>query len=288
MNRVRKQLEIEEIWKHGIVGKGITCAVVDSGIGNHSDLLGRVKQRISFIQSKGACHGTGIAGIIGGAGTVKGKYKGIAPQVEFVSIQILDEHGNGDSESLFLAVKWICENRVRYGIRIVNLSFGNREIYREKKEKELLRAVNHLWDEGIVVVAAAGNEGANRGSITIPGSAENIITVGATIRPGVRFGKSSVGPTKAGIMKPDLLAPGVNIISCGKKQSYHSYTGTSMSAAVVSGCVALILQQQPWLCPKEIKEMLCSEALDLGLPMEEQGNGELNIKQLLKISKYGC
>lgn len=290
MKQVNKFCKTAEAWKQGYTGKGISCAVFDTGVYPHADLKNRLKQGIDLINHREKAyddngHGTEVAGIIAGDGSLSGgTYRGIAPGADIVSVKILDRTGNGKMENVTKGIHWVLKNRYVFGIRVVNLSVGTIPDEDDEKERELMEAVERLWDVGVVVVAAAGNLGPEAGSVTVPGNCPRIITVGALTNEKKRYERSGCGPTGACVVKPEILAPGFSVISCasgGKR--YQKKSGTSMAAAVVSGSVALLLQKEPWLTPKEVKKRFYYSAVDLGLPQNEQGWGALNIKRLLNL-----
>lgn len=140
-----------------------------------------------------------------------------------------------------------------------------------------------LWDRGLVVVAAAGNQGPLPGSITAPGSSRKIITVGSSDMLVGTEGVSGRGPTFECICKPDLVAPGNRIISCSSKGGYRMKSGTSMSTPFVSGAVALALEKDPLLTNVEIKMMLQDSADDMGFPRNQQGWGRFNLERFLEL-----
>lgn len=190
---------------------------------------------------------------------------------------------------MLLGIHWILENKDRYNIRILNISIGTKEEEQYGEESALVKGVEEAWDQGIVVIAAAANNGPGEGTIGSPGISRKIITVGSTegeirrSRKGMRrYLYSGCGPTRGCVVKPDLLAPGSRIISCGNtRQGYVTKSGTSMSTPMVSGAAALLLQKHPELTNKEVKERLWECGDDLHLPLTVQGRGRLNIRALL-------
>jgi len=290
MNRVRSLIQGEECLKRGFTGRGITVAFLDSGIYTHPDLKKRIigfqdfqEGRIGRYDDYG--HGTHVAGIFGGDGRLSaGKYRGIAPECFLLPVKILDQNGNGNCGNMLKALEWIMKNRHRFGIRVVNISVGT---FKEEENNRLIEAVEAVWDAGITVVAAAGNEGPKNGSVTSPGSSRKVITVGAMDdENGRQKGYSGRGPTAACIIKPEILAPGSGLISCNAKIRYtrKPYTvksGTSMATSVVTGAVTLLLEKNPELSNIEIKMRLKNCAEDMGKPKNEQGWGRLNLKKLL-------
>ena len=170
-----------------------------------------------------------------------------------------------------------------YGIRIINISVGAAAMD-SKAAARLIKAVEQAWDQGFVVVTAAGNMGPAYGSVTAPGSSKKVITVGASDMLDRISSVSGAGPTAECVCKPDLVAPGADVISCAnKRNSYAIKSGTSMSTPRVSGAIALLLQKDPFLTNVEVKMLLRESCLDLGYPRNRQGWGKLDIQKLLAL-----
>ena len=216
-----------------------------------------------------------VAGIIAGDGTLSGGHiQGIAPQAFIVSVRVLDAHGKGRLSAMLEGIRWLKENGKRLGIQIVNISVG--------------------WDSGLVICSAAGNEGMQQHNITSPGISRKIITVGSCddkemIDEGGRFyhNYSGRGPTIACICKPEIVAPGTNIVATNamKGEDDRPYTvksGTSMSTPMVSGAAALLLERYPKMTNTNVKLKLWKSAKNLGLPRSHQGWGQLDISHLLE------
>ena len=302
MNRVRRLLEIDRLQKMGVQGEGITVAVLDSGIEAHPDFSNRILMFKDFVNRKNIIyddegHGTHVAGIIASdGGFYGGKYKGIAPKANLVSLKVLNQKGIGKEEDVIEAVRWIIDNGKKYGIRVVNISFG--AIRREREDNiRLLKAVELLWDLGYVVVASAGNNGPAVNSILTPGDSKKIITVGAandnvrmTVGGREKIHYSGRGPTIECIQKPDLVAPANRIYSCCHLWRQHYYyiskSGTSMATPIVTGIVALLLSKNPGLSNLACKRLLKETATDLNLEGNRQGWGMVNpTKALNNIRK---
>ncbi len=271
-------------------GKGIGVAVLDTGAYPHIDFEDRIWAFRDYIHGREQAyddngHGTHVLGILGGNGTASGgKYRGTAFGCGLIPIKVLDEKGNGNKEKVIQALKWIEENMNRYHIRVVNISVGTTQ--REGHE-DLIEAVEEAWDKGLVVVAAAGNMGPGRGSITAPGSSRKIITVGSSDMLVRNQGISGRGPTRDCVSKPDIVAPGNEIISCSNKRNAFPYTqksGTSMSTPFVSGGIALLLEKDPRLTNLDIKKRLRTTAKDLGYPHNLQGWGLFQLQNFLNGS----
>lgn len=319
MNRVADIIESRIAHEHGILGKGIGVAVVDTGITLHKDFIeggNRVIAFVDFINHRqdpydDNGHGTHVAGIIGGNGySSKAKYKGVAPECNFIGVKVLDHRGDGNISDVLAGLQWIIDNRKKYNIRIVNISVGTSSKDNLDENSLLVQGVNAVWDSGIVVVVAAGNNGPGPMSISTPGISRKVITVGSSddnvavevFGTGRSKDYSGRGPTPFCIKKPDIVAPGSNIISCnisrytvraksGDKRfsagdapmMYTIKSGTSMATPVVSGAIALLLSAHPGLTNREVKLRLRASAVDMGQHWEKQGWGLLNIRRLLEL-----
>lgn len=283
----------------GYQGAGITVAIIDTGLAPHEDLMiptSRIIGFKDFVNNKDAPyddsgHGTHIAGIIAGNGfSSDGRYRGIAPRANILGIKALDENGAGSTSDIIAALSYAVETKDKYNTKIINLSLGtsaNATCYRDP----LCKAVDMAVKAGITVVTAAGNSGPKDRTIMSPGISNNVITVGAVdnkrtidISDDEIAPFSSRGPTLDGLMKPDIVAPGVSIrsISNTKLDGYSSLSGTSMATPMVSGSIALLLNKYTNLSPKQIKEKLILSCLDLNDLEKNQGAGMLNLELLLK------
>ena len=271
-------------------GKGIGVAILDTGIYPHIDFDSRICAFADFIAHKKVPyddngHGTCVAGILAGSGRASmGKYKGMAPGSRISALKVLDRFGNGNKEDVLQAFRWILQNRERYRIRIVNISVGT--TYRTRNDQDVLvQGVERLWDEGLVVVAAAGNQGPRAGSVTAPGSSRKIITVGSSDLLTGRTAISGRGPTFECVCKPDLVAPGNHVLACapGADNGYGVKSGTSMSTPLVAGAAALMLEKNPELTNVQIKMKLKESARDMGLPKNQQGWGELDLERFMEL-----
>jgi serine protease AprX len=269
----------------GIFGQGIGIAVLDTGVYPHPDLClgeGRIAAFRDFVSHRpypydDADHGTHVCGILASEGRDSlGRYFGIAPASRIIMAKILDHRGNGKIPSALAAFQWILQMKNQYHIRIVNISVGMPVDSPTDEFSPFMTAVNELWDAGLIVVAAAGNNGPKQKTITAPGISRKIITVGSCDLYSGR------GPTVNCIKKPDITAPGNDIYSChNQRREYISKSGTSMSTPMVSGALALLLSISPSLSNKEVKLRLLTTARDLHLPWQQQGAGMLDIQKLL-------
>ena len=271
-------------------GKGIGVCILDTGIYEHIDFTGRIWAFYDFLAFKRRPyddngHGTHVAGLVAGDGTASmGKYRGAAPGCGIIALKVLDRYGNGSQDDVLRALRWIREYRQQYRIRVVNISVGT-TCNSKRNHARLLESVEQLWDEGVVVVTAAGNQGPRSGSITAPGSSKKVITVGSSDLLEGRSAISGRGPTAECVCKPDIVAPGNKIMSCvpGKPYSYGVKSGTSMSTPLVTGAIACALEKNPALTNTDIKTMLMNSAEDMGLPQNLQGWGKFNRRKFLKM-----
>jgi len=323
----------------GLTGAGVGVAVIDSGIATwHDDLTNRSRtfypfgdQRVAafvdFVNSRTTPyddngHGTHVAGIIAGNGQdSNGSKAGTAPDASLVSLKVLDATGAGSISGVIAALDWVLTNRTRYGIRVVNLSVSA-HVTESYWTDPLTLAAKRLVDAGIVVVAAAGNNGRNAngqiqyGAIGAPGNAPWVLTVGASSTNGTTDRAddtiatfSSRGPTYIDwAAKPDLVAPGVGTVSLAAPEStfystkasalvagsvstsflpYLSLSGTSMAAPVVSGTVALMLQANPTLTPNAVKAILEYTAQEYaGYNALTEGAGFLNAVGAVRLARF--
>ena len=203
---------------------------------------------------------------------------------------------------MLAGIQWLLEHHKQYNIRIVNISVGSSRGKHFDEASPLVKGVNQLWSSGLIVLTAAGNHGPKPYSIGAPGNSRKIITVGASdvMQTGNGRDYSGRGPTENCIKKPDIVAPGSNIISCQTlsyasassllykapshstlEKAYTSRSGTSMSTPIVSGCIALLLQQRPYMTNREVKMHLKKTALDLGYSHSRQGWGLIQLDRLL-------
>lgn len=296
MERIRELLNTSYVHKRGYTGKGITVAIMDTGLYSHRDFKGRVLGFYDVIGGEKECyddngHGTHVAGIIGSDGCAgMGQYMGMAPNCNLLPIKVLDKKGGGNTRQVKEAIKWMLNRKEKYRIRILNISVGMLKNAREEEQVELIKLVEEVWDAGIVVVAAAGNNGPVENSVTIPGICRTIITVGSSDDEdrlikgqGLRRGYSGRGPTDSCVIKPEILAPGTRITSCDiRKNSYTTKSGTSMATPVVSGAIALLLSKYPWMTPKEVKLKLYETANRSCDSKEQHVWGCLDLVKLLK------
>src|SRR5256886_4612614 len=204
-------------------------------------------------------HGTFVAGLIAAHGV---SFRGVAPDAKLVSLRVLDQKGNGTMHSVLAAFDWLLQNRTTMHIKVLNLSFGAPQ--RSSYHRSLLAGVvESAWFAGVTVVAAAGNDGPEHGTVAMPGADPFVVTVGSFADQGTLATNddreslfSSRGPTRDGFAKPDVLAPGEHVVSLRVPGTaldrevvkdlpagpYARLSGTSASTAMVAGAAADILQ----------------------------------------------
>jgi serine protease AprX len=266
-------------------GSGVTVAVVDTGVTRHPDLGDRVATRVDLTSDADGYdrygHGTHMIGVIAGDGRASGgSWAGAAPGASVLPVKVASWNGATDPSVVIAGLEWVAAHHERYGIRVVNLSYGT-DSSQKHVEDPLNEAVQRLWEAGVLVVAGAGNRGDGGSKIEKPGDDPFVLTVGAAHTRGTATHAddevaefSSRGPTGDGVAKPDLLAPGVGIVSHRAAASmiddlrpgarvgehYFNGTGTSQAAAVVSGVAARMFEAAPGLTPDEAKAALVGTA----------------------------
>ncbi len=269
MNESVRVIEATEAQQDfGVNGRGIKVAILDTGIDrNHPALLGKVVDEISTaaepINIPGN-HGTHVAGTVASNDAV---FRGIAPQAELINIKVLTAAGSGTPAWVIAGL----EQAVRRGAHVASLSLGWSELFGwvcNDADCILCQATDNAVRLGVTVVVAAGNEGTAGArppfAIRHPGAARKVITVGAVDKAKTLASFSSTGPSSGRLSpaspvrltKPDLAAPGVNIVSSVLGGGFASFNGTSMATPHVAGLVALILQKNASLSPTMVKKLL--------------------------------
>lgn len=296
MYRVRNQIGCSDELQQSCKGDPVTVAVLDTGVYRHPDLAGRIVAFQDFVNNGSRIyddsgHGTHVCGCIGGNGLMSnGKYKGIAPQCFFCVGKVLDHNGEGSIEGMYHGLLWVMNNRLRYRIRVLNISVGIGESGERSRWEEVVGLLEAVWNAGIVVVCAAGNAGPESGTISPLGKSRKVITVGC--HEGGYFGNrsnlcenySSRGELSVMYRKPDIVAPGTDIKSCHiRGNSYIKKSGTSMATPIVSGAAALLLQKYPYLNNDQVKRKIVYSARDLGDSWNKQGWGMLDMEALFRV-----
>ena len=293
-NAYVRAIRADKVWnvKPYLQGTGIGVAVVDSGICPNGDLytVMGVNRQVADVRfntdynpstTDGYGHGTHVSSVLGGDGSESGgKYIGVAPMVNIINVKVSNDDGSALMQSVVSGLQWILEHKSQYNIRVVNISL-NSSVAESYNTSPLDAAVEILWFNGIVVVVSAGNNG--NGSLYPPANDPFVITVGAVDDKGTASlsddvipSFSAYGTTADGFSKPDLVAPGKNIIArlvnsnMGMASAhpanllpdnqYFRMSGTSVSAPVVAGAAAILLQDEPGLNPDQVKYRLKATA----------------------------
>jgi len=290
LDRNLGQIGAPAAWRTGLTGKGVRVAVLDTGIdATHPDLKGRLGETKNFSKAKDAVdrfgHGTHVAATIAGTGAAAGgERKGVAPAANLLIGKVLDDHGEGDDSSVIAGMEWAATRA-----KVVNMSLGGAAT---DGTDPLSTALNKLSAQhGTLFVTAAGNEG-EISSIGSPGSADAALTVGAVDGKDQLADFSSRGPrTGRYAAKPEIVAPGVNIVAARAKGTqmgdpvnarYTAASGTSMATPHVAGAVALLAQQHPAWKGAQLKAAIVGSAAPVKGDAFERGAGRLDVAAAIK------
>ncbi|MCX9026386.1 MAG: S8 family serine peptidase [Candidatus Methanoperedens sp.] len=300
LTRSTQAIGANYVWNtYGYTGTGIKVAIIDTGIDyNHPDLGGgfgpgkKVADGYDFVNNNenpidDNGHGTHVAGIV----AANGGLKGVAPGATLFAVKVLNSAGMGSTSNIIAGIDW----SIAHGANIISMSFGGTAVPNDEFADIDSIVSDSAVEKGVVVVVAAGNEGPGTSSIDSPASARKVITVGASDSSGtvtISDDKiapfSSRGPSAFGRLDPEVVAPGVNILStvptgtcelCDPS-GYNSLSGTSMATPMVSGSAALILQKNPAFTPAQVRAMLMHTASDLtssNYHVFEKGAGIINL-----------
>ncbi len=266
-------------------GSGVTVAVVDTGVADVPDLAGRL-QHVNITpgdSGDGYGHGTFMAGLVGSSGaSSQGAHQGAAPQAGVLDVRVAAADGSTSLVQVLQGLQAVAQRQQSMNIRVVNLSLDSGSPL-PRAVDPLDRALDQLWQRGITVVVSAGNNGPTAGTISSPADDPTLLTVGSADENGSADRSldtvsdfSSRGSTGASgdDVKPDVVAPGAHVVSLRAPGSvvdtahpqarvdgaYFRGSGTSMSAALVSGAVADLLSASPDLTPDQVKAVLRTSA----------------------------
>jgi subtilisin family serine protease len=288
------QIGAPAAWAAGYTGAGTTVAVIDTGVDQtHPDLADRETAERNFTDSPDNVdhfgHGTHVASTVAGTGAKSGgKYRGVASGASILDAKVLDDNGFGQESWVIAGMEWAA----RQGADVANLSLGGSDT---PEIDPLEAAVNSLSEEyGTLFVIAAGNSGSDA-SIGSPGSADAALTVGAVDRDDALAEFSSRGPrTGDGAIKPDVTAPGVDIVAAlhsdgtindPVEPGYTALSGTSMATPHVAGAAALLKQQHPDYTGAQLKGLLSASAKPTaGLNAFAQGSGRIDVARAITQS----
>ncbi|HET7310485.1 MAG TPA: S8 family serine peptidase [Mycobacteriales bacterium] len=307
MTSVNQTIGADKLQSLGYTGKGVGVALIDTGVVNVKGLtsgnvvngpdLSLDNPSTQLRDLDGFGHGTHMAGIIAGNdGTLSG-FKGVAPGAKLVSIKTGANSGAVDVSQVIAAIDWVAQHHADNGwnVRVINLSYGTDGVQSYQIDP-LAAAVEHAWKAGVVVVVSGGNTGTTRSTLDNPAIDPYVIAVGADDT------QSTTSPTDDTIpdfsargsaaRHVDLVAPGQSIVSLRNPGSvidteypsavvntrFFKGSGTSQATAVVSGAVALLLQQHPSYTPDQVKAALMASAEPLPQAgSQDRGAGLLNV-----------
>jgi serine protease AprX len=301
-------------WNAGYTGKGVDVALIDSGVApvaglntpgklvNGPDLsLDSQNPTLQYLDAYG--HGTFLAGLIAGKDST---YGGMAPDARIVSLKVGAADGAVDVSQMIAAIDWVVQHAHDPGlnIRVINLSYGTNSLQAPTIDP-LAYAAEQAWKNGIVVVAAGGNYGfqsqRNAPALADPAYDSSLLAVGSfdtmgTLKPSDdQVPSFSPWPKRGATRGVDLIAPGVHLQGLRVPNSfidvnhpegylddrYFRGSGTSQSAALVSGAAALVLQKYPDATPDQVKQLLTGTATQINTKSQAQGAGELNLTAAL-------
>ncbi|WP_370415541.1 S8 family serine peptidase [Streptomyces fradiae] len=286
LERSTTQVHAPEAWAAGYDGSGTKVAVLDTGAdAEHPDLKGRIVAQENFTDSATVGdrqgHGTHTMSTVGGTGAASGgKKKGVAPGAELLNGKVLNDGGSGATSWIIAGMEWA----VAQGADVVSMSLGDPS--QTDCTDPMSQATEQLArSKGTLFVIAAGNTGPGNNTVSAPGCAPSVLTVGAVDRDDSTAYFSSRGPTAnaAHTLKPEITAPGVGISAAAAGgrgvYAYQSMSGTSMATPHVAGAAAIVKQRHPDWTGRQIKAALVSSA-DSGIPGDarETGGGRLDVK----------
>jgi serine protease AprX len=330
MNAIINAIGAQQWWTNGYTGQGVDVALIDTGCAPVQGLnspgklvygpdlsLESQAPNLAGLDTNG--HGTFMASILAGNDAGSGAsnpnpytFRGVAPDARVVCVKVATADGGTDVSQVIAAIDWVVQHAHDNGlnIRIINLSYGTNSTQSSTVDP-LAFAAEQAWKRGIVVVAAAGNSGYQKGK-GAPGLADPaydpyLIAVGATQRGSSGNGPGN-GPDKetmanfsasgagcGGCRNPDVVAPGAHVQGLRVPGSFvdestppglldarfQRGSGTSESTAIVSGAVALLLQKYPSLTPDQVKKFLTTSTVKIaGADDKAQGKGRINLAGL--------
>ncbi|MCN9240625.1 S8 family serine peptidase [Streptomyces sp. RY43-2] len=292
LDKSTRQVHAPEAWAAGYDGKGTKVAVLDTGVdAEHPDLKGRIGASENFTDSPDVTdrqgHGTHTTSTVGGTGAASGgKKRGVAPGTELLVGKVLDDSGSGATSWIIAGMQWAVEQDAD----VVSMSLGNPA--RTDCSDPMATATEELArsSKNTLFVIAAGNTGPSLNSVSSPGCAPSVLTVGAVDRDDSTAQFSSRGPAYGShTLKPEIAAPGVDISAAAADgrgvYAYRSMSGTSMATPHVAGAAAIVKQRHPEWSAQQIKAALVSSA-DSAVPgdVRETGGGRLDVKAAIDQS----
>ncbi|MGW7682815.1 S8 family serine peptidase [Kribbella sp. NPDC054772] len=287
------QIGAPDAWAAGYDGTGVKVAILDTGVDlNHPDLAGKIATSQSFVPGQtvqdGHGHGTHVASTIAGSGAASGgKYRGVAPGAELVIGKVLSNEGSGAESDILAGMDWAAHS----GAKVVSMSLGGPA--RPKEEDPLVDAVDTLTAQtGVLFTIAAGNSGPADSTVGSPGDAQSALTVGAVDHDDAVTYFSSRGPLADGGLKPEITAPGSEIVAARAAgtsmghpvdANYTAASGTSMATPHVAGAAAILAEEHPDWTPAQLKNQLISTAKTTAdTSVYLQGAGRVDVSRAFK------
>ena len=283
MNDVNDVHGIPMIWEDtGYTGKGSVVSIIDTGIDSEHVGLDDLDDDNSTNDSKVIAfydavnnpdktngtevkayddqgHGSHCAGITAGTGAPTHEYVGVAPQAQLVGVKVLDEGGSGSFATVMAGMQWTVDKRHDFNIRAASMSLGGFGLieWTSSEEESVNRMANEMVRSGVALFIAAGNAAVSA-QIGTPGSAEDVITVGALDKDTSIAVYSSQGPTEEGRVKPNIAFVGSSVMApeANSGDGYVGYSGTSMATPGAAGLAALMYQANPDLSPFDIRNIM--------------------------------
>jgi subtilisin family serine protease len=307
------KLGVEQVWKSGVTGEGVVVGIVDTGANVAHEALkaqyrgtnadGTFDHDYNFYDPVGGktaayddhSHGSHVAGT--SVGGTADRLTGMAPGAKFIATKVFNSGGSGDTAKILKGLSWMLAPTKADGTGadptkapdLVSNSWGNSN----GASLSYIDAWKAFEAAGIIPVVAAGNSG-RPNTVGAPGSYPQSITVGATDINDKVASFSSRGPSKIKdadgnfIPKPDISAPGKDIISAGMSgNQYVKMSGTSMATPAVSGLIALLLSKFPTLNAEQVREVLAKSAVDIDAPGYDvnTGHGRVDAVKMMEVAQ---
>ncbi|MET7620796.1 S8 family serine peptidase [Streptomyces sp. NPDC005408] len=295
LDRSTKQIGADLAWAAGFDGKGTKVAVLDTGAdAEHPDLKGRIAASKNFTDSATdgdhQGHGTHTISTVGGSGAASGgKKKGVAPGAELLNGKVLNDGGSGAASWIIAGMQWAVDNKAD----VVSMSLGSAEPT-DCTDPMSVAAEELAQNKGTLFVIAAGNSGPALNTVSSPGCAPSVLTVGAVDRDDSTASFSSRGPAPfTHTLKPEIAAPGVAISAAAAGgrgvYAYQTMSGTSMATPHVAGAAAIVKQRHPDWTAQQIKAALVSSAkATVPGDVRATGGGRLDVKAAVDTTVTGA
>ncbi|MEV0744369.1 S8 family serine peptidase [Streptomyces sp. NPDC050273] len=295
LDRSTKQIGADLAWAAGYDGKGTRVAVLDTGAdAEHPDLKGRITESKNFTDSDTTDdrqgHGTHTLSTVGGSGAASdGKKKGVAPGADLLVGKVLNDSGSGDSSWIIAGMQWAVDQKAD----VVSMSLGS-QTPTDCTDPMSMAAEELGRSKDTLFVIAAGNSGPTLNTVSSPGCAPSVLTVGAVDRDDSTAQFSSRGPAIVShTLKPEIAAPGVDISAAAAGgrgvYAYQSMSGTSMATPHVAGAAAIVKERHPDWTAQQVKAALVSSAKsDIPGDVRETGGGRLDVKAAIDTTLTGA